>query len=126
MRWGHIAVAVLGVGVLLAAAARPVSHALVAPAWSEQAAGPGPCSKPKVYVKVAFYAGTEAKLNRDYPTPAKSNEQWLDYLSERAAQWLNAMGGEGVEIIPDERKVFTEDRPETPDPERQLQPFCAW
>ena len=118
MRWGQIAVAVLGVGVLLAAAARPVSHALVAPAGPEQAARPGPCSKPKVYVKVAFVEGVERYLNED--RGPRSNQEWLDHISRTAVDWLRASGGEGVDVIPHETKVFVDDMPETPEPENSF------
>lgn len=82
----------------------------------QQAAGQRPCSKPKVYVKVAFVEGVEHKLDQDYPDPARTNEQWLGHISDEAVKWLQGWG-EGVDVIPHGQKVFVDDMPETPEPE---------
>ncbi|MBN1568457.1 MAG: hypothetical protein JXA73_11480 [Acidobacteria bacterium] len=77
-----------------------------------------PCSKPKVYLRVAFPEGVERYLNED--RGQRTNEEWLNHISETAAEWLSELGAEGIEIIPWEQKVFTDDRPETPEAENEF------
>lgn len=85
---------------------------------AQQAARQNPCSRPKVYVKVAFVEGVERYLNED--RGPRTNQEWLDQISQTAVEWLRASGGEGVDVIPHEEKVFVDDMPETPEPENSF------
>lgn len=82
---------------------------------TQQGARQDPCSRPKVYVKVAFVEGVERYLNED--RGARTNQEWLDHISQTAVEWLRASGGEGVDVIAHEEKVFVDDMPETPEEE---------
>lgn len=83
-----------------------------------QAPQRNPCSKPKVYVKIAFVEGVEQYLNQD--RGPRTDQEWLDHISQTAVDWLRASGGEGVDVIPHEEKVFVDDMPDTPEPENSF------
>jgi len=72
------------------------------------------CSKPRLYVRVAFVKGVEEQLRRDYPF--NTDQGWLTEISDRVIRELQLRAGD-VEIVPLEQAVFIDDRPETPQKE---------
>lgn len=75
------------------------------------AQSPDGCSKPKLYVRVAFVKGVEEQLNRDYAF--NTNEGWLSEISAYIVRELRLRAGD-VEVVPLEKAVFIDDKPETP------------
>lgn len=69
------------------------------------------CSKPRVYVRVAFVKGVEEQLNRDYAF--NTNEGWLARIASTVARELRSCAGD-VAVVPLEQAVFIDDKPETP------------
>ncbi len=74
-------------------------------------AGPGKeCSKPKLYVRVAFVQGLDRHLNSDYPY--KDEKMWASEISSVVVREVKARAGD-VEVIPLEETVFYDDNPKT-------------
>ncbi len=80
--------------------------------WAPGAGVAEECSKPKIYVRVAFVKGVEKQLN--WNSPYKTNDQWLGEIMSRVVGELRTHAAGEIEIIPLEATVFLEDRPETP------------
>jgi hypothetical protein len=75
------------------------------------AQSPQGCSKPKLYVRVAFVKGVEEQLNRDYAF--NTSEGWLSEVSDYIVRELRLCAGD-VDVVPLEKAVFIDDKPETP------------
>ena len=89
--------------------------------WAPGAGVAEECSKPKIYVRVAFVKGVEKQLN--WNSPYKTNDQWLGEIMSRVVGELRTHAAGEVEIIPLEQTVFMDDRPETPHKENAFQKF---
>jgi hypothetical protein len=78
-----------------------------------------PCSKPKLYVRVAYNEVIERQLYDDYRDYKNIETSFLDEISSYVIREIRARAGD-IEIIPLEQRVFIEDKPETPEEENMF------
>ncbi len=78
-----------------------------------------PCSKPKLYVRVAYVEGIERQLYDDYRDYKNLETSFLDEISSYVIREIRARAGD-VEIIPIEKRIFIDDKPETPEVENDI------